>query len=74
MLSGAQRVHDPTLLTERAKLHEIGKITCCIIFFNLFAPGYFVVEGFFGVLSLFKCALNFTVSFCLSLHQLKSQI
>ena len=44
MLSGAQRVHDPTLLTERAKLHEIGKITCCII--NLFDPGYFVVEGF----------------------------
>ena len=24
MLSGAQRVHDPALLTERAKLHEIG--------------------------------------------------
>ena len=46
VLSGAQRVHDPTLLTERAKLHEIGKITCCMIFFNLFAPGYFVVEGF----------------------------
>lgn len=46
VLSGAQRVHDPTLLTERAKLHEIGKIPCCIIFLNLFAPGYFVVEGF----------------------------
>ena len=25
VLSGAQRVHDPTLLTERAKLHEIGE-------------------------------------------------
>ena len=30
VLSGAQRVHDPDLLTERAKLHEIGKH-----FFNL---------------------------------------
>lgn len=25
ILSGAQRIHDPTLLTERAKHHEIGK-------------------------------------------------
>ena len=25
VLSGAQRVHDPALLTERAKHHEIGK-------------------------------------------------
>ena len=38
VLSGAQRVHDPTLLTERAKLHEIGKITCCIIFFLTYSP------------------------------------
>ena len=44
MLSGAQRIHDPTLLTERAKLHEIGKTPCCII--HLFDPGYFVVESF----------------------------
>ena len=26
VLSGAQRVHDPALLTERAKVHEIGKM------------------------------------------------
>lgn len=25
ILSGAQRIHDPVLLTERAKHHEIGK-------------------------------------------------
>jgi len=25
VLSGAQRIHDPELLTERAKLHGIGK-------------------------------------------------
>ena len=38
VLSGAQRVHDPTLLTERAKLHEIGKVPCCIIFFLTYSP------------------------------------
>ena len=41
VLSGAQRVHDPTLLTERAKLHEIGKIPCCIIFFEPIRPWIF---------------------------------
>jgi aspartyl-tRNA synthetase len=25
ILSGAQRIHDPDLLTERAKIHGIGK-------------------------------------------------
>ena len=25
ILSGAQRIHDPKFLVERAKLHEIGK-------------------------------------------------
>ena len=82
MLSGAQRIHDPTLLTERAKLHEIGKIiTCCII--NLFDPGYFVVEGFvvffhshmlmmYCFLAIHKCALIFSVSFYLSLERKKA--
>lgn len=31
ILSGAQRIHDPNLLTERAKHHGIGKI--CLFFF-----------------------------------------
>lgn len=26
ILSGAQRIHDPEFLVQRAKLHEIGKI------------------------------------------------
>lgn len=27
VLSGAQRIHDPNILTERAKHHAIGKFT-----------------------------------------------
>ena len=35
ILSGAQRIHDPELLTERAKLHGIGKMHMCKILLNL---------------------------------------
>ncbi|KAJ7391874.1 Aspartate--tRNA ligase, cytoplasmic [Desmophyllum pertusum] len=40
VLSGAQRVHDPALLTERAKLHEIDleKIKAYIDSFRFGAP------------------------------------
>ena len=38
ILSGAQRIHDPAFLTERAKHHEIGKelsnLSCLGLFYN----------------------------------------
>lgn len=34
IMSGAQRIHDPELLTERAKHHEIGRN---ILYFYMFA-------------------------------------
>lgn len=40
ILSGAQRVHDPDYLTERAKLHNIGEIALSI--FSRSLCSYFV--------------------------------
>ena len=35
VLSGAQRIHDPALLTERAKFHDVGKNSFRLRFFRI---------------------------------------
>lgn len=49
ILSGAQRIHDPEFLTERAKHHGIGKFVESIIvvritYVHLFSPCFFKNE------------------------------
>ena len=57
VLSGAQRVHDPALLIERAKLHEIGEISFRMQFFLLLITNPTII---LGSLAISKSLLLFT--------------